>query len=75
LQVGLERRAIKIYFVALCLLVASGCGGSTGALVPQQTNLVTDPSGALYGTTPSGGTKTCSSDGAAGCGVVLKIVP
>jgi len=46
---------------------------------PQQTNLLIDRSGALYGTTRSGGTKTTCSDGgpggAAGCGVVFKIIP
>jgi len=46
---------------------------------PEQTNLLTDPSGALYGTTRLGGTKTGCGDGgpggAAGCGVIFKIVP
>jgi uncharacterized repeat protein (TIGR03803 family) len=46
---------------------------------PQQTNLLADSSGALYGTTRSGGTETGCSDGgpggALGCGVVFKIVP
>jgi uncharacterized repeat protein (TIGR03803 family) len=46
---------------------------------PEQTNLLTDGTGALYGTTRSGGTQTSCSDGgpggAAGCGVVFKIVP
>ena len=46
---------------------------------PEQTNLIADETGALYGTTRSGGTETNCSDGgpggAAGCGVVFKIVP
>ncbi|MFZ1016484.1 MAG: choice-of-anchor tandem repeat GloVer-containing protein, partial [Candidatus Cybelea sp.] len=46
---------------------------------PQQTHLVTDASGALYGTTRSGGKETNCADGgpggAKGCGVVFKIVP
>jgi uncharacterized repeat protein (TIGR03803 family) len=50
----------------------------TGA-EPQQTNLLSDASGALYGTTRSGGSATSCSDGgpggARGCGVVFKITP
>jgi uncharacterized repeat protein (TIGR03803 family) len=46
---------------------------------PEQTNLLADASGALYGTTRSGGSETGCSDGgpggATGCGVVFKIVP
>ncbi len=46
---------------------------------PQQTDLLTDASGALYGTTRSGGKATNCADGgpggATGCGVVFKIVP
>lgn len=46
---------------------------------PQQTDLLTDATGALYGTTQSGGKKTNCADGgpggAKGCGVVFKIVP
>ncbi len=46
---------------------------------PEQTNLIADASGALYGTTRSGGTQTSCTDGgpggATGCGVVFKIVP
>lgn len=45
---------------------------------PENTTLITDASGALYGTTRSGGTKTQCSDGgpggALGCGVVFKLV-
>ena len=44
---------------------------------PQQTNLLTGPDEAIYGTTRSGGTATNCSDGgpggAAGCGTVFKI--
>ena len=44
---------------------------------PEQTDLLTDASGALYGTTRSGGTETNCADGgpggAKGCGVVFKI--
>ncbi len=46
---------------------------------PQQTNLLLDSSGALYGTTRSGGSETKCADGgpggALGCGVVFKITP
>jgi hypothetical protein len=46
---------------------------------PEQTNLLTDSSGALYGTTRSGGQDTDCADGgpggAKGCGVVFKIAP
>ena len=46
---------------------------------PQQTNLLSDASGALYGTTRSGGSDTNCSDGgpggAHGCGTVFKILP
>jgi hypothetical protein len=46
---------------------------------PQQTNLLSDASGALYGATRSGGSDTNCSDGgpggARGCGTVFKIVP
>jgi hypothetical protein len=45
---------------------------------PEQTNLLTDASGALFGTTRSGGSATQCSDGgpggAKGCGVVFKIL-
>ncbi len=45
---------------------------------PAQTNLLTDASGALYGTTRSGGSETSCADGgpggALGCGTVFKIV-
>jgi uncharacterized repeat protein (TIGR03803 family) len=45
---------------------------------PEQTNLLTDASGALFGTTRSGGSDTACSDGgpggARGCGVVFKIL-
>jgi uncharacterized repeat protein (TIGR03803 family) len=44
---------------------------------PEQTNLLTDASGALFGTTRSGGSATRCYDGgpggAKGCGVVFKI--
>jgi len=44
---------------------------------PEQTNLLTDASGALYGTTRSGGSATNCADGgpggAKGCGVVFKL--
>jgi uncharacterized repeat protein (TIGR03803 family) len=44
---------------------------------PQQTNLIRDASGALYGTTRSGGSATTCSDGgpggAKGCGTVFKL--
>lgn len=44
---------------------------------PEQTNILQDASGALYGTTRSGGTQTgCSNGGPGGvlgCGVVFKI--
>jgi hypothetical protein len=46
---------------------------------PQQTNLLSDASGAIYGVTRSGGSQTSCSDGgpggALGCGTVFKIVP
>ena len=46
---------------------------------PQQTHLLTDASGAVYGTTRSGGKETNCADGgpggATGCGVAFKIVP
>jgi uncharacterized repeat protein (TIGR03803 family) len=46
---------------------------------PQQTNLLSDTSGALYGATRSGGSDTNCSDGgpggARGCGTVFKILP
>jgi uncharacterized repeat protein (TIGR03803 family) len=45
---------------------------------PEQTNLLTDASGALLGTTRSGGSDTACYDGgpggAKGCGVVFKIL-
>jgi hypothetical protein len=46
---------------------------------PQQTNLLSDPGGALYGATRSGGSDSNCADGgpggARGCGAVFKIVP
>ncbi len=46
---------------------------------PQQTNLLSDESGAIYGATRSGGTETSCTDGgpggAKGCGVVFKLAP
>ncbi|MGA8533210.1 MAG: choice-of-anchor tandem repeat GloVer-containing protein [Candidatus Tumulicola sp.] len=46
---------------------------------PEQTNLLSDESGALYGTTRSGGAVTSCADGgpggALGCGTVFKLVP
>jgi uncharacterized repeat protein (TIGR03803 family) len=46
---------------------------------PEQTNLLSDESGAIYGATRSGGTQTNCADGgpggAKGCGVVFKIRP
>ena len=55
-------------------------GPSDGAFdgaEPQFTALVQDASGAIYGTTRSGGSKVGCYDGgpAKGCGVVFKIVP
>ncbi|HZT13494.1 MAG TPA: choice-of-anchor tandem repeat GloVer-containing protein, partial [Candidatus Baltobacteraceae bacterium] len=44
---------------------------------PENTSLIQDASGAIYGTTRSGGTQTGCSDGgpggALGCGVVFKL--
>ncbi|MGC2650299.1 MAG: choice-of-anchor tandem repeat GloVer-containing protein [Candidatus Cybelea sp.] len=46
---------------------------------PEQTNLLSDESGAIYGATRSGGTERNCADGgpggAKGCGVVFKIAP
>jgi uncharacterized repeat protein (TIGR03803 family) len=46
---------------------------------PQQTNLLMDAGGALYGTTRSGGAGTSCSDGGpggvSGCGTVFKLSP
>lgn len=46
---------------------------------PEQTNLLSDASGAIYGATRSGGSDTNCSDGgpggAHGCGTVFKILP
>lgn len=53
--------------------------GAYDGAEPEQTNLIADASGALYGTTRSGGSKLSCGDGgpggALGCGIVFKIVP
>ncbi len=45
-----------------------------GAL-PEWTNLTADLSGALYGTTRSGGAHVQCNDGNRGCGTIFKIIP
>jgi uncharacterized repeat protein (TIGR03803 family) len=42
---------------------------------PEWTNLVPDQSGALYGTTRSGGSQVQCNDGSPGCGTLFKIIP
>jgi len=42
---------------------------------PEWTNLIPDQSGALYGTTRSGGSHVQCNDGNPGCGTFFKIIP
>jgi hypothetical protein len=50
-----------------------------GGAEPEQTNQLSDQTGAIYGATRSGGTETDCADGgpggAKGCGVVFRLAP
>jgi uncharacterized repeat protein (TIGR03803 family) len=48
-------------------------GGADGAT--PEGSLISDSSGALYGTTQNGGDSNCKSQYGFGCGVVFKLIP
>jgi uncharacterized repeat protein (TIGR03803 family) len=50
-------------------------GPPNDGAVPGSGTLTADASGALYGTTISGGSGTCNYFGVPGCGVVFKLTP